>query len=215
MRIEELWRYPVKSMAGERLERVEVGRLGLAGDRIVHVCRADGRLVTARTHPRLLGHQGTLGPAGEPLVDGRPWTDPAVAAEIAAIVGPGARLVREESARRFDVLPLLVATDGAIEAFGFDRRRLRYNVLIGGVQGLAERGWEERRLSAGEVLIGLADLRARCVMTTYDPDSQVQDVGVLRSIVQRFDGTLALNAAVIQGGLLRVGDEVELLGPPE
>jgi hypothetical protein len=33
------------------------------------------------------------------------------------IVGPGAKLVRDESIDRFDVLPLLVATDGAITAF--------------------------------------------------------------------------------------------------
>jgi uncharacterized protein len=32
-RLAEIWRYPVKSMVGERLEHVEVGPLGLAGDR--------------------------------------------------------------------------------------------------------------------------------------------------------------------------------------
>src|SRR5262245_44285959 len=31
--VREIWRYPVKSMAGERLERAEVDELGLPGDR--------------------------------------------------------------------------------------------------------------------------------------------------------------------------------------
>ncbi len=31
--VAEMWRYPVKSMAGERLERAAVGRLGVPGDR--------------------------------------------------------------------------------------------------------------------------------------------------------------------------------------
>ena len=36
------------------------------------------------------------------------------------------------------MLPLLVATDGAVAAFGRDVRRLRPNVLIGGVEGMDE-----------------------------------------------------------------------------
>ncbi|HJQ98905.1 MAG TPA: MOSC N-terminal beta barrel domain-containing protein [Candidatus Polarisedimenticolaceae bacterium] len=210
MTVAELWRYPVKSMAGERLERVTVGPMGLEGDRVVYVRRFLGRIATARKFPRLLSHRATLGQDGEPLVDGRPWTDPAVAREIEEIVGRDARLVRDDDPGRFDVLPLLVATDGSIEAFGRDGRRLRPNIVIGGVEGLAERGWGGRSLRIGDVEIAIEDLRDRCVMTTYDPDTQVQDASVLRDIVERFDGKLALNARVMRGGLLRVGDPVLL-----
>jgi len=59
--------------------------------------------------------------------------------------------------------------------------------------------------------VALADLRGRCVMTTVDPDTLAQDPRVLKEIVRRFDGRLALNAEVIQGGELRVGAAVELL----
>jgi uncharacterized protein YcbX len=107
-------------------------------------------------------------------------------------------------------LPLLVATDGAISAFGHDGRRLRPNVVIGGVDGLAERSWPGQRLRIGEVLIGVEDLRSRCVMTTFDPDTLQQNREILKSIVQRFEGKLALNCYVIHGGEIRVGDRVEL-----
>lgn len=210
MHLAELWRYPVKSMAGEPLERATVTELGLEGDRIVHVETDGGRVITSRTHPRLLGHNGTLGAAGV-LVDGRPWDAPSVTDDVVAIVGTGARLVVDETADRFDVLPLLVATDGAIQAFGHDRRRLRPNLVIAGVEGLAERTWEGRRLRVGGVEIGIEELRMRCVMTTFDPDTQAQDHGVLRSIVQRFGGRLALDAFVVRGGELRVGDPVEVV----
>jgi len=211
MVLNEIWRYPVKSMAGERLDRATLGPLGLHGDRVVQVYDGRGRLVTARTYPRLLGLHATLGPDGEPLVDGRPWPAPDVQARIEEIVGPGARLVRNEHEARFDVLPLLVATDGAIAAFGRDGRRLRPNLVVGGVDGLEERGWEGRVLRVGSTLIALADLRGRCVMTTFDPDTLAQDPRVLKDIVRRFDGRLALNAEVIQGGELRVKAAVELL----
>lgn len=212
MYVAELWRYPVKSMAGERLPNVNLTPLGLDGDRIVHVENARGRVVTARTHPKLLGHRAVLDAQGEPLVDSRPWTDPSVTADIEHIAGGGARLVLDNGAARFDILPLLVATDGAIAAFGYNGRRLRPNLVIGGVQGLAERTWEGKSLRIGDVLIALADLRGRCVMTTYDPDTQVQDVSVLRRIVRERGGRLALDCSVIEPGRVALGDPVEVLG---
>lgn len=211
MKVTEIWRYPVKTMAGEKLQRVGIGPLGIEGDRVVHVEDAQERVITSRSHPRFLGHKGTLGLDGTPLVDSRPWNSPEVAAEVVAIVGPGAKLVRYDGAERFDVLPLLVATDGAIAAFGHDHRRLRPNIVIGGVEGLTEREWPGACLRIGKVLIGVQDLRLRCVMTSYDPDTLVQDKEITRGIYRRFEGKLALNCFVIEGGEIAVGDDVQLM----
>jgi hypothetical protein len=112
MTVAEIWRFPIKTMAGEMLQRARISSMGIEGDRVVHVEDAGGRVITSRSHPRFLGHKGTLGPDGEPLVDGQPWDRPLVAAKVVDIVGPGARLVRFDGVERFDVLPLLVATDG-------------------------------------------------------------------------------------------------------
>ena len=211
MNLKEIWRYPVKTMAGEKLQRVELGPLGIAGDRVIHVEDGRGRVVTSRSHPRFLGHTGSLDAQGEVLVDGRAWQSADVSAEVLDMAGPGAKLVRYEGIERFDVLPLLIATDGAIAAFGHDYRRLRPNLVIGGVPGLAERDWEGSRLRIGKVLIGVQDLRLRCIMTSYDPDTQVKDKEITRDIYRRFDGKLALNCFVIEGGDIAVADEVELL----
>jgi hypothetical protein len=211
MRVAELWRYPVKSLAGERLERAEVTVNGIVGDRIVHVASGRRRVVTARTSPGLLGLAAVLGPDGEPRIAGSPWTSPASAAAIRAAAGPDARLVRYDGRERFDVLPLLIATDGAIAALGVDPRRLRPNIVIEGVEGLAERQWPGRHLRIGTVLIDVMKLRGRCVMTTYDPDTQAQDLSVLERIVTEFGGRMALDSDVIQGGPIAVGDRVELV----
>jgi uncharacterized protein YcbX len=210
VKVAELWRYPVKSMGGETLPRAEFSRFGLGGDRLLQVRDRHGRTVTARSKPRLLGHRATLGVKGA-LVDGRPWNSREVAWDVEMAAGPGARLVREEGPDRFDILPLLVATDGAIEAFGYDRRRLRPNLVISGVPGQAERGWEGQRLRVGSVLIAIHDLRERCIMTTFDPDTQAQDMGVLRKIRRDFEGRLALNASVLEEGSMEVGDPIELV----
>jgi uncharacterized protein YcbX len=61
------------------------------------------------------------------------------------------------------------------------------------------------------VRIGVQDLRLRCIMTAYDPDTLVQDKEVTRSIYRRFEGKLALNCFVIEVGEITVGDEAHLV----
>ena len=211
MQIAELWRYPVKSMAGEQLQSAWLGVDGIPGDRRLYVLDGNGAIVSARTRPQLLAHRATLDDDGEVRVDGLPWRDPRVAEIVRAAAGPDARLVEATGPERFDILPLLVATDGALEAFGRDPRRLRPNIVVSGVAGLAERDWEWSLLEAGEAVIALADLRGRCIVTTWDPDRVVQDVGVLRDIRARFAGTLALNAWAGRPGQVAIGDPVERL----
>jgi len=211
MNVAEIWRYPVKTMAGEQLQRAMIGPLGVEGDRVVHVEDARGRVITSRTHPRFLGHRGSMGEHGNVLVDGLPWDHLESTAKVTDIAGPGAKLVWDEGVERFDVLPLLVATDGAIAAFGHDGRRLRPNIVIAGVEGLSERSWPGACLRIGKVVIGIQDLRARCIMTSYDPDTLVQDKEIMRGIYRRFDGKLALNCFVVSGGEIEVGNQVHLI----
>jgi uncharacterized protein YcbX len=207
-----LWRYPVKSLAGERLDVAEVTTDGIVGDRVVHVRGPEG-VRTSRRHHGLLGLHATLGPDGEPLVDGEPWGAPAILQRVRAAAGPDAVLARYDGPERFDVLPLLVATDGAVASFGRDVRRLRPNIVIDGVDGMDEIGWPGAELHIGEVIVVLDSRRGRCPMTTVDPDTLDVDRGVLKDIIARFDGKLALNADVRRPGTVRVGDHVELVRP--
>jgi uncharacterized protein YcbX len=212
--LQEIWRYPVKSMAGEPLKAADLTEAGVAGDRVVQVRNAAGRIVTARTRPLLLRHHGTTSSGNQVLVDGRPWTGEEVARDVEEAAGPGTRLVESDLENRFDILPLLVATDGMLAAVGYDSRRFRPNLVVGGVPGLAERQWEGARLRIGEAVIGMEDLRGRCIITTFDPDSGKQDLGVLRRVQKEFNGRLGLNSYVVTPGRIAVGDAVELVPSP-
>ena len=211
MWLQELWRYPVKSMAGESLQTAELTVSGVYGDRILQVRNPSGRIVTARTRPLLLRHQSALNMEGQVVVDGRPWTAKDVAHDVEAAAGEGARLVQSDAEERFDILPLLITTDGMLAATGYDRRRFRPNLIIGGVPGLAEREWEGRQLKIGPVVIVMEDLRARCIMTTFDPDSEHQDLSVLQRVQKEFNGQLGLNSYVVTPGRISVNDVVSLL----
>jgi uncharacterized protein len=208
----QLWRYPVKSLAGERVERAVLTEQGVPGDRLVWVRGPEG-VRTARRQYRLLGLRGTLTPDGNVLVDGHAWDSAAAAALVRAAAGEDAWLERAPAGHQFDILPLLVATDGALASFGRDVRRLRPNLVIDGVDGMSETTWAGSTLAIGNALIALDSLRARCPMTTVDPDTITRDPDVLKDIGRRFGGKLALNAAVLRAGEIAVGDSVRLDRP--
>ena len=213
----ELWRYPVKSMRGERLDVAEIRADGVAGDRIVHVRESSGRVATSRFRPGLLGLAGTLGADCEPLVAGVPWSDPAALARVREVTEPGAELVRFQGVdrgQRFDVLPLTVLTESMAQAVGYDHRRFRPNLLIAGAPADAELAWAGYGLRIGAALIGVRNRRSRCVMTTFDPDTLEQDPMVLLRVVRAFDGQVALDCWVQEPGLVSVGDPVEVIELP-
>jgi uncharacterized protein YcbX len=205
-----LWRYPVKTLAGEALAEADLTANGIPGDRVVHVRGPEG-VRTARIQYKLLGLRGTLGPDGRALVNGLPWDGAEALAAIRDAAGQDAELA--EYPGLFDILPMLVATDGAVAAFGRDVRRLRPNILIGGVDGMTERMWEGSELHVGDAVIRLDSLRGRCPITTVDPDTLARDPQVLRDIARRFGGRLALNADVLRPGRVRIGQPVRLVVP--
>jgi uncharacterized protein YcbX len=121
------------------------------------------------------------------------------------------RFTGTDRGQRHDVLPLTVLTTAMAEAVGVDRRRFRPNIVLAGADGLEEVDWPGYGLRAGSALIGVRNRRARCVMTTFDPDTLEQDVGVLRRIVNSFEGQVALDCWVIEPGRVSEGDAVELV----
>jgi len=201
--VAELWRYPVKSLAGERLESVHVREDGFPGDRAYRVVDGSEQQVTARTKP------GLLALSGADLEGSR--------AALASAAGDDARIEAASAngggAHFFDESPLLVATDGAIAALGYDGRRFRPNIVVAGVAGMEERSWDGRRLRIGSegAEIDLGHLCERCVLTTFDPDTQEQDPDVLRRVNKELDGLFARNCWVVSTGRIAVGDQVELV----
>jgi uncharacterized protein YcbX len=128
------------------------------------------------------------------------------------VTEPDAELVHYDGdgPQRFDVLPISLATDGGVAAVGVDRRRFRANVYLAGVRGLKERDWVGREVRIGDAIVGVRQVRGRCVMTTYDPDTLEQDITVLQKIYWELGGHTALDCYVLRPGAVRVGDEAEI-----
>jgi uncharacterized protein YcbX len=62
MQLARVWRYPVKSLAGEELGRTTIRPDGIDGDRVVRIVGPTGRRITARQFPGLLALHGTPAP---------------------------------------------------------------------------------------------------------------------------------------------------------
>ena len=192
------------------VESAEISDDGVAGDRLVHVRGPEGvrHIAPPAPPPRA---PGTLAADGTPLIDGLPWSSPEALALVREAAGADAQLVAYDGTERFDVLPLLVATDGAVAEFGRDVRRLRPEHPDRRRRGAGRTRWPGATLRIGDAVIDLDSLRARCPMTTVDPDTLERDPGVLKDIGRRFGGRLALNADVLAAGTIHVGDAVELI----
>lgn len=212
MHVAEIWRYPVKSLKGEQLTETEITKLGIPGDRQIAVIRTlNGRFLTSRTRPKLLGLQGSIDADGAPTINGHRWDSAEALRLVLTAAGEPVTLEQIPAPQAFDILPLLVATDGAVRYMNIDHRRLRPNILIADVPELEERRWPRHVLAIGDARIHTEKLRDRCVMTTFDPDTQEQDPSVLRRIVHELDGSMALDSSVLAPGIIHVGDAVEVL----
>jgi uncharacterized protein len=232
VRVAELWRYPVKSLQGERLDAADVGRYGLDGDRQWALFDEDtGFGLTARRAPELLfGAARTRADGGVEVVlpDGTVTTDDAVLSDWlgrrvglrrAAHAPPSYESPEddEDPAGRWhawqgaagafhdseDIRVSLVST-GTLGAW--DRRRFRANVLL---DGEGEDGLVGRRVRLGGTVLGVGVHIPRCVMVTRpQPGGIERDPGVLRTVHRERRGVLAVGALVLQPGAVAVGDEL-------
>jgi len=212
MHVSEIWRYPVKSLKGERLNETEITKFGIPGDRQIAVIRTiNGRFLTSRSRPKLLALQGSINANGVPTINGHPWDSAEALQLVLEAAGEPVTLQKIPAPQAFDVLPLLVATDGAARYLNIDHRRLRPNILLADVPELEERNWPGRTIAIGDVRIYAEKLRDRCVMTTFDPDTQAQDPSVLLRIVRELDGSTALDSSVVTPGKIHVGDQAQII----
>src|SRR5260370_28368827 len=145
MRVAEIWCYPIKSFKGQRLQETQITPVGIPGDREIVVVRSlNGRILTSRVKPRMLGLDGGISADGIPTINGFRWDSGEALRLVTEAAGEAVTLERLPAPQAFDVLPLLVATDGAAQFLKIDHRRLRPNTLIADVAELGERRWPWR-----------------------------------------------------------------------
>ena len=213
--IAALWRYPVKSMLGERCEELHIDVRGAAGDRLYAVRDAEGKLGSGKNSGRFRRLEGlfTFQAAGVPptvtFPDGRSLgaDDPTVHAALSAALRAPVTLAAEKEIAHHDAEPLHLITTGSLARLGTDERRFRPNLVIR--TEADEAGWVGRILQVGEATLKLVRRTERCVMITMAQSELGDQPGLLR----RLGGEAPLfgvYAEVLVPGRIKRGDEVHL-----
>jgi uncharacterized protein YcbX len=225
-----VWRYPVKSMAAQALEAVEVSWHGLAGDRRWAFVR--GGLERSGFPWMTIRQRSDMGhyrpsfldpsrPDASPTIVRTPGgaeldvLDPALAAEL----GEGVRLIKQDRGV-FDSMPLSLITTqtvaelGALVGAELDARRFRANLLIEAADGspFREDAWVGRVLSIGGMRMRVDERDERCVVVTVDPVTSERDPAILRAIARERESCLGVYGSTVQPGRVAVGDAVAIDG---
>jgi hypothetical protein len=228
--VQELWRYPVKSMRGERCERVWLDQRGVLGDRLYAVRDEAGKFGSGKTTRRFRRIDGLLRFRavydGEiPLLtfaDGatQRGDDPAIHAALSAHLGMSVTLSREAEISHFDAGPLHLLTTASMRTLGatltagaLDGRRFRPNILVEtAASGFPEDAWQGQVLAVGTtVRLRVVERTERCVMVGLAQDGLPDDARILRAVARVNAARLGVYADVLTPGVIRIGDRIRLL----
>ena len=238
--VEAIFRYPVKSMGGERLEVAELGWYGLEGDRRLAFRRMDDRSgmpwLTASKLPDLLlfaphrrgdGAQGDL-PTHVRTPDGQEM--PVFGEDLATEIGRRHRAPVQMMQLRhgiFDEASISVIASDTVREIGRlagqspDVRRFRPNVVVRLLRSVPfhEDAWLGDVLTFGEgddapaITVIMRDVR--CSMVNLDPDSARPAPAMMKAVVRANQNTAGIYGAVTRIGRLAVGQTILLSAATE
>lgn len=233
MHVTEIWRYPVKSMGGERLISAEVGTLGIDGDRGWGVVDLEtGHVLTARRAPDLLMASARVvdGDVEITLSDGAVVDASTVDEALSALLGRSVELraAGDEGGTYENPMDAVNEADwvswtgpgGAWHDSGrsrvslvstdslgsWDIRRFRTNIVV---DGSGEDGFVGEAVRVGsDVMLDVTKRIDRCVMVTRPQPGLERDLDLLKQINRERESCLSIGALVTTPGTIDIGDAV-------
>ena len=234
--VQQLVRYPVKSMAGVATDSAFLGWHGLQGDRRFAFRRLSDTSgfpwLTAGRLPELVLYQplGLDESAEEPApthvrtpegVD-LPLGSAELQNSVAEKFGSPVELMKLKHGI-FDEASVSVINLATISAIGreagqdLDTRRFRANVVIASdwTEPFLEDGWIGGRLVFGGneagAIVTVTMRDPRCVMLNLDPDTAEQDPRIMKAVVRLNDNNAGAYGTVARTGQISVGQSVSLI----
>jgi uncharacterized protein YcbX len=234
-RVTAIFRYPVKSMAGELLDAARLSWHGIEGDRRLAFRRlADNSglpWLTASKLPQLLLYKpfgfassnAQLLPTHVRSPDGKEyelWSDE-LREEVSSRHGSDVELMNLRHGI-FDEACISVISLGTVHCVerglgrDIDLRRFRPNVVIqtDSAEPFEEDRWVGRTLMFGEgnggAAVGVTMRDERCVMVNFDPDTAERDSEVMKTVVRMNENCAGVYGTVVRAGELHVGHVVNL-----
>jgi len=230
--VAELWRYPVSSMAGERLDQLQVDGSGVAGDRIWGLLdAATGRIASPGREKHFIGvpraHAKATGEGVALSLDGERWAGPqdtelleglSQAFGFMPLLKPFDAVGSGGFRPRYEHAPIHLVTSAAIRSLErdlsgsvIDTRRFRPNILVDwpdGPDAIPEHGWIGRKIRIGDVVLKGREPCGRCGFITIAQEGLPLDVEILRTVVKRHERNFGIYCDVVTRGEIATGATV-------
>jgi len=225
-KVVRVWRYPVKSLAGESLEDVEVNARGLVGDRAYAVVTAGGKLGSGKTSKRMERVDGLLDLATSLSGDGVPLItlggarmradDEGIHKALSDALGRPVTLAAEAETSHFDAGPVHLLSTASLDWLRgktpdapTDERRLRPNIVVD-LDGAAfsEDAWVGKEIIVGTARLRINKRTERCVMVTQAQRDLRYAPTALKAIAEANESCLGVYAEVVEPGSVSVGASV-------
>jgi uncharacterized protein len=227
--VEQIWRYPVKSIGGERVESARADAGGVHGDRVWAVQDAAGKLGSGKNSRRFTRILGLLGVtaryedlAEPPIVTGPDGTDYPVATGAAddflrTLAGKRVWVRRDTGISHFDGVPFTLVGTATLDWLAaqlpgvqVEVRRLRPNLVVRTSEPFAEEAWLDQPVRIGTAEAVFDVILPRCVMVGMAQPGLARSNAVLKRIAARTDNPLgmAVGGRMTRPGTITVGDLV-------
>jgi uncharacterized protein YcbX len=227
--VEQIWRYPVKSIGGERIESARVSEDGVHGDRVWAVQDAAGKLGSGKSSRRFTRISGLLGLtaryedlAEPPIITGADGTDYPVATGAAdeflrSLARKRVWVRRDTGIMHFDGVPFTVVGTATLDWLAaqlpgvqVEARRLRPNLVVRTNEPFEEEAWLDLPVQIGAAEAVFEVILPRCVMVGLAQPGMAGSNAVLRRIAARTDNPLgmAIGGHLTEPGTISVGDAV-------
>ncbi|HMU36857.1 MAG TPA: MOSC domain-containing protein [Marmoricola sp.] len=226
MHLKEIWRYPVKALAGEQQQAVEVNHRGLVGDRWFAIHTDDGRFACGKNGKRFSQHDEVFDFAAQTQADGQvtvtgrggQWTpgQPELDAVLSSATGASAQVRPEGLTPHHDAMPVSIIGTASLEwcarELGVDAipRRLRVNLVIETNEPFIEESWIGQQVSVGGVALDVIRRNRRCRVIDLDQNGAGSPTRWLKPLGDKRDAMIAVYAEVATPGQIRVGDQLSL-----
>jgi len=205
-RLAAIWRYPIKSLAGESLAQAVVLPEGLEGDRERALLVRDGHTRVGKTY---------RGKENDRL---HTLAQPDAATQSARERGVAVELAHDEEERFFDDAPVSIIIDrwldGLSDHVGYrvEYQRFRPNFFVSAEAAVpSEAALTGLQLQLGDVMLRVRYPIGRCVVTTYDLKGGEADPRVLRYVAAERSNWMGVYCDVLRAGVVRADDVLELV----
>ncbi len=225
--IHSLWRYPVKSLLGEKLDSLHIDQRGVVNDRLYAIATPEGKFASGKNTHRFRRLDGlfTMSATTDAetvsikFPDGTVFTNDStnIHEKLSKTLGQKVELSKENQISHFDAGSIHILTTGMLSKLQrllpqaqIDERRFRPNIVVELFPDIPDDDLIGKTISLGEVELKINTKTERCRMITLQQGTLESRPELLKAVSKSFGLNVGVYASVLKPGVVRQDDGVRV-----